>query len=226
MDERRELTERMETRLVPNNIENRILHCLTFLIFQAIFPYVVCRTCPNCSTVEKCAMPSERFPTFAKVGGFIASVFSAIRRRIKRMRPRNKFILGTVVLVLFATAALYALSWLPCKDPTGIYNARLFFGCMCADSKAILVVTPNHHWCSIAYHSTPENHEDELLYGTWERNPDTGLVEFTYEDKQLGTIVFAAKSFRGRLILYLSNDVEQNRYGPAFYSSRLWFNSM
>ncbi len=171
-------------------------------------------------------MPSERFPTFAKMWGFVASMFPAIRRRIKRMRPRNKFILGTVVLVLFATAALYALSWLPCGDPSGIYNVRESFGCMCADSKAILVVTPNHHWYSIGYHSTPENHEDELLYGTWERNPDTGLVEFTYEDKQFGTIVFAAKSFRGRLILYMDNDVEKIRYSPAFYSPRQWFSSL
>lgn len=171
-------------------------------------------------------MPSERFPTFAKMWGFVASVFSAIRRRIKRMRPRNKFILGAVALALFAMAALYALSWLPCRDPSGIYNVRESFGCMCADSKAILVVTPNHHWYSIGYHSTPENHEDDLLYGTWEWNPDTGLVEFSYEDKQLGTSVFAAKSFRGRLILYMSNDVEQNRYSPAFYSSRLWFSSL
>ena len=171
-------------------------------------------------------MPSENFPTFAKMRGFVASVFSAIRRRIKRMRPRNKFILGTAVLTLFTMAALYALSWLPCRDPSGIYNVRESFGCMCADSKAILVVTPNHHWYSIMYHSTPENHEDELFYGTWKRNPDTGLVEFTYEDKQLGTSVFAAKSFRGRLILYMSNDVEQNRYGPAFYSPRLWANSL
>ncbi len=171
-------------------------------------------------------MPSENFPTFAKMWGFIASVFFAIRRRIKRMRPRNKFILGTVVLALFSMTTLYALSWLPCRDPSGIYNVRESFGCMCADSKAILIVTPNHHWYSIMYHSTPENHEDELLYGTWERNPDTGLVEFTYEDKQLGTSVFAAKSFRGRLILYMSKDVEQNRYGPAFYSPRLWSNSL
>ena len=117
------------------------------------------------------------------------------------MRPRNKFILGAVVLVLSATAALYALSWLPCRDPSGIYNVRETFGCMCADSKAILVVTPNHHWYSIMYHSTPENHEDELLYGTWERNPDTGLVEFSYEDKQLGTSVFAAKRRSARAFL-------------------------
>ena len=171
-------------------------------------------------------MPSERFPTFAKMGSFVASMFSRTKQRIKRMRPRIKFILGTVVLMLFATAALYALSWLPCRDPSGIYNVRETFGCMCADSKAILVVTPNHHWYSIGYHSAPENHEDELLYGTWDRNPDTGLVEFTYEDKQLGTSVFAAKSFRGRLILYMSNEVEQNRYSPAFYSPRLWFISL
>lgn len=171
-------------------------------------------------------MPSEIFPTFAKMWGFVASMFSRTKQRIKRMRPRNKFILGTVVLALFATAMLYALSWLPCRDPSGIYNVRELFGCMCADSKAILVVTPNYHWYSIGYHSTPENHEDELLYGTWERNPDTGLVEFTYKDKKLGTSVFVARSFLGRLILYMSNDVEQIPYSPAFCSSRLWFSSL
>ncbi len=171
-------------------------------------------------------MPSERFPTFAKDWSLIASLVSATKRRIKQMRLRNKVILGTVVLALFSMAGLYALSWLPCRDPSGIYDVRELFGCMCSDSKAILVVTPNHHWYSIAYHSTPENHEDELLYGTWERNPDTGLVEFTYEDKQLGTSVFAARSFWGRLILYLDNDVERIRYSPAFYSPRLWFNSL
>lgn len=127
-------------------------------------------------------MPSENFPTFAKALSHVVSMFFRTRQRIKRMRPRNKFILGTVALVLFAMTMLYALSWLPCKDPSGIYNVRELFGCMCSDSKAILVVTPNHHWYSIMYHSTPENHEDDWESGTWERNPSTGLIEFTFEN--------------------------------------------
>ena len=173
-------------------------------------------------------MPSEKLPTFTKAWDFVASLFFAIRRRSKRMRTRNKFILGAVVLALFATAALYALSRLPCKDPTGIYNARILFGCMCEDSKAILVVTPNHHWYSIMYHSTPENHEDELLYGTWERNPDTGLLKFAYETKH-GTSAFYARCYRGRLKWYVDNNPErilETPNGNACYFPRQWFNSL
>ena len=172
-------------------------------------------------------MPSENFPTFSKAWSFVLSTASASKRRIKRMRP------GSKVVLAFATAALLVMAlrcisiWIPCGNPAGMYDAP-FFRCLCSDSKAVLVVTPNHSWYAICYHSTPKNREIELDFGTWDRNPETGFLEFRFNG-ELGstpyTAVFYGRSYWGRMKWYLVGNTQEIQEGMdcnTISFPRLW----
>ena len=140
-------------------------------------------------------MPSERFPTFAKMWALIVSLCSWINRTLLRATGKRLVIVLSVVVVLGITDYLCVLKWIPRADPEGIYDAKIpYANCLCYDGRAYLMVfsdsfsegwdegKPSYGtWHLYEYHPGTE---ETVTSGTWKRNPDNGLLEFEYKPEK------------------------------------------
>lgn len=136
-------------------------------------------------------------------------------------KKKMLFIISVIVALNFLVILLCLL--IIFLTPFGVYNARELFGCLCADSKAVLIVSPDHYWHIYCYCSDHHNNDvehTECFSGTWEKKGN--YYDFKF-DVPYETSLCKVRICWGGLKWYLESDTQtiEKESTTAFFFQKI-----